>query len=199
MPIIIGICGKKFNGKDTFADYFVNEHGFKKVSFGDSVKHSLQNIFGFSDNQLWGNEKETVDQYWNVSPREMMQFFGTELMRIQLGDKFKNIGQNIWVMSLERKLTDLLAKGYKKIIIPDIRFANEAEVIRKFNGTMIRIIRENVNSSDAHTSENSSDEIVVDHTVENKTLDCLRDSCCKLYSNLLDTSKDVIPYIGVWD
>ena len=36
--MLIGITGKKFNGKDTVADYIVKEYGGNKVSLATPVK-----------------------------------------------------------------------------------------------------------------------------------------------------------------
>ena len=62
---LIGICGNKFNGKDTIADYLVKNYGYTKISLSDSLKHALQEIFCFSDEQLWGSQKEIIDVFWN--------------------------------------------------------------------------------------------------------------------------------------
>jgi dephospho-CoA kinase len=52
---MIGICGKKFHGKDTIANYLIQRFGFTKVSLADPLKKGVQEIFGLTDNQLWGN------------------------------------------------------------------------------------------------------------------------------------------------
>lgn len=51
---IIGISGRAGAGKDTVANVFVDQYGFRKISMADPFKHFLQRIFEFSDDQLWG-------------------------------------------------------------------------------------------------------------------------------------------------
>lgn len=53
-------------GKDTIADYMVQEHGFRKTSFATALKEGIgRGVFGFSDNQLYGDEKEEIDEFWD--------------------------------------------------------------------------------------------------------------------------------------
>lgn len=55
--MIIGICGQAGSGKDTAADFLVKDHGFAKVSFADPMKRFCQEIFDFTDEQLWGSSQ----------------------------------------------------------------------------------------------------------------------------------------------
>lgn len=52
--MLIGISGLAGSGKDTVADMLVKSHGFVKVSFGDPLKRICQDVFEFTDDQLWG-------------------------------------------------------------------------------------------------------------------------------------------------
>lgn len=185
MPIVIGICGKKFHGKDTIADYYVKKYQFTKISLGDPLKYAMKEIFGFTDEQLWGNLKETPDDYWNATPREIMQYIGTDLLRIQISKKYPHIGEKLWVLSLQRHIDELISHGVTKIIVPDLRFPNEECIIRKFNGKIIRVIRDALTSNDKHISENSSEQICVDYTVHNSTLDELYTSCDTIYDDMI--------------
>ena len=131
--IIIGLCGKKFSGKSTFGHYVKDKYNFKIYSFGDSLKKSLKDIFFFTDEELNGNKKEVINDYWEITPREIMQFYGTELMREQLGNKYNHIGNKIWIKSLEYKLlNDIKNDNINKIIIDDVRFNNEINWIKNF-------------------------------------------------------------------
>lgn len=148
--IIIGLCGKKFSGKTTFGKYVKEKYNYKIYSFGESLKKSLKEIFYFTDEELNGNKKEIINDYWGLTPREIMQYFGTELMREQFGNKFSNIGDKIWIKSLEYKiLNDIKQNNINKIIIDDIRFNNEIIWIKdfglKYNFKTFIINIENIN------------------------------------------------------
>jgi len=170
---IIGICGKKFNGKDTIADYLVNNYEYTKVSFGDPLKCGLQEIFGFTDEQLWGSQKEILDPFWKVTPREMLQYIGTDCFRIKFGNDFPHIGEKLWAMALHKKINVMLSKNITKIVIPDVRFPNEIDVVKLLNGTMFKVVRKNFINCDTHISETLLDKIEVDYVFENNTFEKL--------------------------
>lgn len=60
--MIIGILGLAGAGKDAVTDIIVKQ-GAQKLAFADSLKRMVRNLFGFSDEQMWGpmTIKETVD------------------------------------------------------------------------------------------------------------------------------------------
>ena len=53
----IGLLGQKGSGKDTLADYLVNNKGFVKYSFATPVKNISKILFNLSYEQLYGNLK----------------------------------------------------------------------------------------------------------------------------------------------
>lgn len=181
---VIGICGKKFNGKDTIADHMVQHYGFIKISLGDPLKKAIKEIFSFTDVQLWGSDKDVVDPFWKITPREVMQFVGTDCFRIGLSERFPNISDNLWAMVLEKQIYNHISHGHNKIIVPDLRFPNEEQVIRKFNGKIWRVIRENFVNIDEHISENSSNKICTDHEFHNVTIQQLHKDVSVIYETM---------------
>lgn len=51
---IYGVTGIAGAGKDSVADYLVKTHGLTKVALADPIKRACREIYGFSDEQLWG-------------------------------------------------------------------------------------------------------------------------------------------------
>lgn len=166
--MLIGILGKKGSGKDTCADYLIKKYNFKKISFATPLKTALISIFNMKHNQLYGEEKEIKDKYWDIEPRKLMQYFGTDLMR----DKYD---KNIWLKSISKWLEN---NKDSNIVIPDCRFQNEVDFILEKNGIVIKIDRYD-EIKDNHISENEINEIKnFTYCIQNNnTLD-------KLYSNL---------------
>ena len=128
--MIVGVCGLISSGKGTVADILVNEHGFKKLSFADSLKDAVAAVFNWPRYLLEGDTeasrewRERVDPWWaerlgipNLTPRLILQQWGTEVCR----DSFHN---DIWIHSLAAKLGD------GNYVIPDTRFPNEIEMIQ---------------------------------------------------------------------
>jgi hypothetical protein len=171
---IIGITGKKFSGKDTTGEYLIDKYNYKRFAFADVIKDICKTIFGFDDEQLHGNKKETVDEYWDTTPRELLQFIGTDLFRNQIGTVLPKIGENIWVEVLKKKIIDRLKNNPdEKIVVTDVRFQNELQMIKDLGGCIVRINRtseiniSNENSSNVHISESFIDDFAVDYDILN--------------------------------
>ena len=182
LPRIIGICGKKYSGKDTIADILVTEYGYEKISFATPLKKACALIFGFTDNQLNGSEKEMIDPFWKITPREVLQFVGTELFRKQVGVIIPHVGEDIWVISLLKIIND---NPNKKYVIADIRFPNEISCIKSnLNSVAIwRVTRptENNNNFSNHASEIDIDKLPIDKIIINdKTINDLRQKIIEL-------------------
>lgn len=169
--MIIGICGKKYNGKDTVADYLVAHHNFTKLSFAEPIKKIVQIIFNFSEEQINGGLKETIDTDWNITPRQTFQYIGDDLIKRQIHHILPEIGENIWVRLLENKLEKLVEKsGGGKYVISDVRFQNEADMIRKYGGVIIKIIKPDTHHHHHHHDTHESECVnisPIDFTVMN--------------------------------
>jgi hypothetical protein len=141
--MIIGICGLIGSGKGTVADFLVEQRGFTKISFADRLKDGVASVFGWDREMLEGNTddsrawREKVDPYWStelgnpVTPRLVLQLFGTDCMRNGFYD-------GIWVSLVKKQL---LENPDSNFVIPDVRFENEAEMIRSIGGQLWRVKR----------------------------------------------------------
>ena len=139
--MIIGLCGLIGSGKGTAADMMVEKFGFEKVSFADSLKDCVSAVFGWHRHLLEGDTNESrefremVDPFWSkkmgqdMTPRFILQKVGTEAMRNVIHD-------NIWIDSLEKKL-----RKDRDYVIPDVRFPNEKNFIRRMNGSIFHVQR----------------------------------------------------------
>ena len=145
----IALIGKKYSGKDTVAKYLIENYGYTRLAFADPIKDICKNVFNMNEEQLNGSLKEEIDKFWNISPRQLMQFIGTEMFRDQLN-------KNIWIKILERKMNIILKNNPNaKIVITDLRFINEEEFVDKFNFLKIKILRDS-SYNDNHESENNN-------------------------------------------
>jgi hypothetical protein len=150
MITIIGITGQAHAGKDAVADILVRRRRFCKVALADPMKRFLSEVFGFSDEQLWGHEKEVPDARWGgLTPRRALQTLGTEWGRSAYGD--------VWVEYLLKVAKTVLEEnvgyspqngiewhsspGYRGVIVSDVRFSNEADAIHRAGGKILRVER----------------------------------------------------------
>ena len=134
--MIIGICGLIGSGKDTIADHLVKDHKFVKISFADKLKDTVATLFEWDRDLLDGKTeqsrlwREQEDHFWSkelkkkVTPRYVLQVFGTECMR----DGFYD---GIWVSMLKKKVTENTDINW---VIPDVRFENEVKVLKEIGG-----------------------------------------------------------------
>jgi len=143
--MIIGLAGLAGSGKDTVANFIVEKYEFVRVSFANALKDASAVIFSWPRDMLEGDTSESrdwreqVDPYWSakfgyaVTPRIMLQKFGTDVCRRHLHD-------NIWINCVEKKLQEN-HKNNLNTIITDVRFPNEVKMIRNAGGKIFRVKR----------------------------------------------------------
>ena len=153
--MIIGLVGNKNVGKDTLADYLVENKKFIKYAFADPLKKGLKELFGLSDEQLNGNLKEVIDPEWNITPRELMQFFGTEVMQFKLQELIPTLKRTFFLKRFEQFVLD---NPDKNIVVSDVRFQHELDKILQHQGIIIKISRKNASKTFLnHVSESEID------------------------------------------
>jgi hypothetical protein len=171
---LVSFAGKMGSGKDTCADFLVENHGFTKLAFADTLKQIAMDLAqGLTREQCYDQEakikpfenpyyfcggmisqiviwlKDNLD--WELtdvqvaklqserfshtplhSPREFLQYLGTELLRNCVADDFH-------AQCVERKI---IKDKLTKVVISDCRFPNEREIIgNKWNGISVLIKR----------------------------------------------------------
>ncbi len=161
--MIISLLGKSKSGKDTSADYLVNNYGFIKKSFSDPLKKACQSLFLFSDEQLYGTqeEKETPDPRWfNCSARTALKFVGTDLLRDNLNRIMPGLENDIFIHHFKIWFEEIKKNNPSvKIVIADNRFQNETDFIKSLGGIVVKLVRNNITSNDSHQSESELDTI----------------------------------------
>jgi len=146
--MIIGLTGKAGSGKNAVAEVMRHHHGFREEAFADNLKAAAAVIFDLSIVNFYDQKlKEVFNPYWDMTPREMLQKLGTEACR-------NTFGGDIWMKSLGSKLGQ--GRG-ERVVITDVRFENEAAMIRAKGGVVVHVHsnRESklADGSQAHASE----------------------------------------------
>ena len=175
MGKLIGILGRKRCGKDTIGNYAIANYDYKRYAFADPIKDILKIMFDFDEKQLNEN-KEQIDERWGVSPRTILQHFGTEICRNDLTKYIKNIkleDDTLWI----KLFRIFYEKNHDKdIIITDVRFLDEINAIKSMGGKILKVNRTNI-EYDIHSSEkdiDNHDSDLIDYNIDNNnTLDDL--------------------------
>jgi hypothetical protein len=180
--MIIGFAGKKRVGKTTSANYLVDLYNFDKYSFAQPIKEVASLLFGWDDVTLT-EYKEQVCPVWGIKPREFLQWFGTDVMRIDAVKqfpKFKAAG-NFWV----DKMVDNFKNYSRSLTIDDVRFQNEVDAIHNLGGVVVQINR-TTGHSDNHPSENQTLQ-GINYVIENnETIETLH----KRISEVMEVEQD---------
>jgi len=148
----VALVGKAGAGKDTIADYLVQNYGFKKFAFADKIKEIVYDLFPDA----------------GPKPRKLFQ---------DVGMFFRGIDKDVWVKYLCRKVE----KEPGNVVVADVRFKNELEELRKLGFISVRveaaeeirkrrllerdgeINKERLN----HVSETDLDDVVCDYLIVN--------------------------------
>ena len=124
-----------------------------------------------SEEQIDGDNKEVVDTNWNITPREVMQFIGTEVFQYKIQEIIPNCNREFWIKSFVNTL-QTQKKG--NIVVSDLRFLHEYNYMKNNIPTheilVIRIdnIANNMyDLNDTHISETEYMKIPVDFHINN--------------------------------
>lgn len=176
MQEIIGITGWKGHGKDTLAKMICEfSPSWNIVHFADPLKRMSGEIFGLSESQLHDpilKEEEfstpvRMDDYLDKMslatslnllplgkvarcPRHVLQFFGTDYVR--------SVCPSYWLDQFDSDISEM-----NYIVVPDLRFLNEAELLKsKYYAFFVRVERLGVEKNTEHLSEREISQIEVD-------------------------------------
>ena len=166
---IIGLVGKKGSGKTTLANdiysYCRKNSLCYKFSFSSILKSMILKAKICEEDELYFNK--------TTFSRGMLQKIGTNIIREQIDKDFfckKMIKELMEISKINPTDKNII------IVIDDVRFQNEAELIGNIGGILIKVIRPDLNEEDIHESETEMDQIedsvtiFNDSTLENLTL-----------------------------
>lgn len=147
---ILGITGQKQSGKDTAADFVENAaRGWEvvRIGFADALKEEVCKACNIELDFLEANK----DKF-----RTLLQWWGTDFRR-------NMYGQDYW---LKQWMARAVASRAHLVIVPDVRFKNEAELLRQFGAKIFRVVRYGL-PDDQHQSETELNTLEVDEVITN--------------------------------
>ena len=158
--MIIGLTGYAQSGKDTVANILVEQYGYTRVAFADKIRDFLYEVNPMVGCSPSGYLKDLVDLIgWDAAKQEpqvrrLLQDLGVGARKV--------FGEDFWI---KQALVSTLK--HQKLVVTDVRFTNEAGMIKHFEGQVWRIKRNNVSAVNSHVSEHEMDGYPVDQIFTN--------------------------------
>lgn len=143
------------SGKTTIANYLLTS-GWRSVSFAAPIKRMVIQLLtelGLSDDdarRLVNTDKEEIIPALRTTARHMMQTLGTEYGR-------DCIHPEVWLQCWEHVARRHLDNGFH-VVCDDIRFPNEAALVRRLGGEIWCVTRPATERGTTHSSEGSLDD-----------------------------------------
>lgn len=183
-PCVIALCGRLRCGKDTVAKVLVDEYGYENLKISQLLKNACKMLFDLTDEQIEGTDKDKIDERWNVSPRRILQFMGTEVMQYKIQELIPGVGRTFWMNHLIR---NNIIKSRKPVVISDMRFIHEYESLATHipHVKVIKIERPSDDPLDSHVSETEYHSIKEDFRIVNDgSIDELYDTVKKIMKKI---------------
>lgn len=155
-PILVALSGKAGSGKSAISEVLCgDELGFIRIKFSTPLKDMLRSLLlnagvpeGDLEDYIEGDLKEVPTPLLKgKSPRDLMITLGTEWGRDLVHADF-------WVHLWSQRVRVLMGLGYS-VVVDDLRFPNEAQLVREMDGVIIRVDRDSFKQVD-HISESYS-------------------------------------------
>lgn len=169
--LIVGFGHRARSGKDTCADYLVNNYGFTRVSFADALYEECRNLQlswdGVSDKMYYtvaSNENSTSKDVHTIDTRFLVNWMeknvepddagfynytgmtekDAPLLQLWGTEIRRKQDKEYWIGRMKNTMKKLQKEGVNKIVASDVRFKNEALFIQGMsNGFVIKTERVN--------------------------------------------------------
>lgn len=164
-PHLIGLYSPApRSGKTTVATY-LTEYGYYRAPFAGPLKRMIRTFLrelGHSnpeiDHYLVDGKADLIPEI-RTTPRHLLQTLGTEWGR-------SCVHPDVWLMCWRATATSYLNAGVP-VVVDDLRFPNEADLIRALGGQLWHIHRPSTERGTTHASEGALDAYPFDRHLTN--------------------------------
>jgi hypothetical protein len=142
---LIGITGKAGSGKDTIGEYLDEMYCYRRISFAQPIRNGVSAMLELSSECFQHPLKEQVLVNIGRSPRQLLQTLGTEWGR-------NLVHPDLWLILAKESIERAWADGFG-VAITDVRFENEASMVRELGGQVWHVMRDSAGTPHQHASE----------------------------------------------
>jgi hypothetical protein len=147
---LIGLTGYAQSGKDTLASILVEKYGYSRIAFADKIRDFLYGVNPMVACSPTGYLRDLVNLVgWDEAKKEPQVRRLLQDLGISARDL---IDENIWINAALNSV-----ESTDRVVITDVRFENEANMIRSLGGQIWRVKRPGVEAVNSHISETQLD------------------------------------------
>lgn len=163
--MIIGLHGRKREGKDTLAGLLCAHLGYARIAFADPLTQMLEVL---PIPQMYKEDKNVVIPWIGKTYTELLQTLGTEWGRTL-------VKQDLWIhLAGQKAVSEKARAGCNGLVFSDVRYTDEADYVKAAGGIIIFMDGARGVVVNSHSSESGLPEKYRDYTVENNgTIDDL--------------------------
>jgi hypothetical protein len=136
---LLCLAGVSGAGKDTAGAYLQEHLGFTRVAVADALKAAVMQLFGLTEAQLWGAERNVIDPRLGRAPREIYQEFGEACVRLD---------PEVWLRPFRSAVAALLRDG-RSVVCTDLRTLDELRAAREMGGNVWLLTRSGAGAPEA--------------------------------------------------
>ena len=156
---VIGLTGLARSGKDTAADVICSEFGYRRVAFAGPLKEAAAILLNRSLEEVSTGPRDQVLPEFGFTIREFLQKLGTECLR-------RTFREDFWIVRAEQSIAQAKAEGARGVVITDVRFDNEAAMVKNCGGRVLEVVRPGLVRMD-HASEKGVSSGYIDGVIHN--------------------------------
>ena len=157
---LIGLTGYAQSGKDTIASILVEKYGYSRIAFADKIRDFLYGINPMVACSPTGYLQDLVNLVgWDKAKQEPQVRRLLQDLGISARDL---ISEDIWVNAALSSVSK-----DQRVVVTDVRFENEAAMIKSMGGQLWRVKRSGVGPVNDHVSESEMDGYKVDQIFVN--------------------------------
>jgi hypothetical protein len=123
----IAVIGALRSGKDSAANYLVEQYGFTKFALADALKDEVIKALNAVEGG-WDRERLEAEK---TRLRSLLQVWGTEFRRAS--------DPGYWTRQLAERLRVHMAPDIGRAIVTDARFTNELDMLRERGFIIVRL------------------------------------------------------------